>query len=481
MHWFFFSRLLGIVLLLCSSLGTAQNCPTLITPRDNSFNVPVDITLNWTSPSSEFSTFVISMGTTRGGVDLVNRRTSGLINGFKPELGLPEDSDIYLNIILIRPNQTSIECNYKFSTKIIEEVPDCTRLTFPLNSTSSVPNNTDIIWDYAPRATGYRISLGTTPGGTDLSNNQEVDLRNFLTYNPPGNLPTNRIIYVKITPYNRIGDAIGCSIESFTTGDTTVDCEPQRPRIKSIPSLVGLCTERGYTDLRVTETADKYAWFQLDSRGQEFPIGTGDSLRIAETGIYRLVASNRVGSPSDYTDCETIRDFEVIEIGVPKISKIQAERDANGLNISIETEAEINYQYALNENGPFQESPFFSGLPVQPYTAYVRDPFGCGIISQPVARKLSPADFPAFFTPNGDNINDVWKYEPPADLPDAFLDYIDIFDRYGNFINRISPKIGWNGFHVSGKPMLSTVYWFEAVSITKEAVRGYFALKRSRD
>lgn len=476
-----FSRLFILFLWASGFSGFTQNCPTLLTPRANSFNVPVDVTLSWTTPSSEFSTFVLSMGTSPGGINLVNRRTSGIISSFKPELGLPEDSDIYVNIILIRSDQTSIQCNYTFSTKIIEEVPECTSLSVPVNLATSVPNNSDISWNYAARATGYRISMGTTPGGTDLSNNQDWDVGNQLSFNPLGNLPSDQLIYVRITPYNRIGDAVGCSLESFTTGNTNIDCEPQKPKITSIPSLVGLCKQRGFTDLRVIENADAYEWFQLDARGQELPIGTGDSLRIAETGIYRLVASNRVGSPSDYTVCETVRDFEVIEVGIPQISNIRAERDAQGLNIQIETDAAINYQYALNEDGPFQESPFFSRLPVQPYTVYIRDPFGCEITSRPVARKLSPSDFPAFFTPNGDGINEIWKYNPPADLPDAFLEYINIFDRYGNLISRIAPEIGWNGQHLSGKPMISSVYWFEAVSLTGEAVRGYFALKRSRD
>jgi gliding motility-associated-like protein len=465
-----------VLALLFASLGVGQNCPTLITPLANSSNVPVDVTLRWTNPSSEFSTFVLSMGTTPGGNDLVNRRTSGIISSFSPEFGLPEESDIYMSIILIREDQTSIQCNYTFSTKIIEEKPECTTLTTPENGATQVPNNIALSWAYAPRATGYRISMGTTPRGVDLIDNK--DLGNQRTFDPPGNLPADQKIYVTLTPYNRLGAAEGCREESFITGNTNIDCEPQRPKIESIPRFVGLCKERGYTDLRVLENADEYLWFQLDFKGQEFPIGTGDSLRVAETGVYRLVAQNKVGSQLDYTPCETIIDFEVIEVGDPIISKIDVTRDPDGLNIQVVMEGSIAYQFALDENGPFQDSPFFRNLPLKPYTLFVKDIYDCGTTSQPIARKLSAADFPAFFTPNGDGNNEIWKYNPPVDLPDAYLEYIQIFDRFGTLLANINPEVGWDGRNTQGRPMQPSVYWFKAVTLTRDSIHGYFALKR---
>lgn len=466
----------ALIALLFVLQAEGQNCPTLITPLANSSNVPVDVTLRWTNPSSEFSTFVLSLGTTPGGNNLVNRRTSGIITSFNPEFGLPEESDIYMNIILIREDQTSIECNYTFSTKIIEENPECTTLSTPLNGSTGVPNNTALSWAYAPRSTGYRISLGTSPGGTDLINDQ--DLGNIRSFDPPGNLPADQKIYVTLTPYNRLGTAQGCREESFTTGNTNIDCEPQRPKIESIPRIVGLCSERGFVDLKVAENADEYLWFQLDFRGQELPIETGDSLRIAETGSYRLVAQNKVGSQSDYTICETVKDFEVIAVGDPVISRIAVDRGPDGLNIQVVMEGNIGYEFALNEEGPFQDSPFFRNMPLKPYTLFVRDIYNCSTTSQPIARKLSAADFPAFFTPNGDGNNELWRYDPPVDLPDAYLEYIQIFDRFGTLLANIDPEEGWDGRNTQGRPMQPSVYWFKAVTLTREAIHGYFALKR---
>src|SRR5690606_26208643 len=75
--------------------------------------------------------------------------------------------------------------------------------------------NTTLQWDVIAEATGYRISIGTTPGGTELVNNQ--DLGNATSFTPSVELPEGSTVYVRMTPYNDAGDATNCSEESFTT------------------------------------------------------------------------------------------------------------------------------------------------------------------------------------------------------------------------------------------------------------------------
>ena len=68
-------------------------------------------------------------------------------------------------------------------------------------------------------ATGYKLTVGTTSGGTDIVNNQDVG--NVLTYDLASDLPNATTVYVTLTPYNATGDAIGCTEESFTTENVT--------------------------------------------------------------------------------------------------------------------------------------------------------------------------------------------------------------------------------------------------------------------
>jgi hypothetical protein len=96
--------------------------------------------------------------------------------------------------------------------------PACTALTAPANAATNVPANTPLSWPAASGSPdGYRLTIGTTPGGTDLLNN--FDVGNVTTFDPPGLFPYGTAIYVKIVPYNGGGPASGCTEQSFTTGN----------------------------------------------------------------------------------------------------------------------------------------------------------------------------------------------------------------------------------------------------------------------
>jgi len=93
--------------------------------------------------------------------------------------------------------------------------PMCTSLSSPVNGATNVSVSTNLSWNAAPGATGYKLTIGTTSGGSDILNN--ADLGNVTTYDPTGDFPYNTIIHVKITPYNTNGDAVGCVEENFMT------------------------------------------------------------------------------------------------------------------------------------------------------------------------------------------------------------------------------------------------------------------------
>lgn len=94
--------------------------------------------------------------------------------------------------------------------------PACTSLSSPANGATNVPVTTSLTWPAATGSpTGYRLNVGTTPGGTNILNN--FDVGNVTSYDPPGDFPYNATIYVKITAYNGVGDASGCVEKSFST------------------------------------------------------------------------------------------------------------------------------------------------------------------------------------------------------------------------------------------------------------------------
>jgi surface protein len=144
-------------------------------------------------------------------------------------------------------NATGCATRVQVETACAAAPPPCTSLTIPLNAATNVPVTTSLTWAAASGATGYKLTVGTTPGGTDILNNFNVG--NVTTYDPPGNWPSNTAIYVKITPYNANGDATGCTEESFTTENVATGCLPggilfsTQAQIDAFPTNYPGCTE----------------------------------------------------------------------------------------------------------------------------------------------------------------------------------------------------------------------------------------------
>lgn len=76
-------------------------------------------------------------------------------------------------------------------------------------------------WGAVPGADGYRLSIGTTSGGSETLNN--ADLGNVTSYSFAGNY--NTTYYYSLVAYNVIGDAVGCTINSFSTAADGCYCE----------------------------------------------------------------------------------------------------------------------------------------------------------------------------------------------------------------------------------------------------------------
>nr|WP_299384376.1 T9SS type B sorting domain-containing protein [Allomuricauda sp.] len=211
-------KLLQILVFGLAGFGFGQECPDLISPVNGATNVPVDATITWNA-SDGVPGYIIRLGTTPGGADLGEQSVGGATS-FTPSLGLPENTTIYVTIILdfLFQGGDDIVCSSQsFTTEDVVTVPDCTSFRFPSDGGVDVSVFSNVSWFYAPRATGYLISLGSGPGLSDIV--PQTDVGNSLFFNPPGELPTNTLIYMSVIPYNENGNAVSCSEISFTTGD----------------------------------------------------------------------------------------------------------------------------------------------------------------------------------------------------------------------------------------------------------------------
>lgn len=476
-----------LVLVIISGLCThAQQCPRISTPTNGAVDVPVDTDIRWPQVDNIFG-YVVSLGTTPGGGEIINRRSSGTKNFYVPEVGLPENTKIYVTIRLFVLGQPVQTCPIEeFTTVGVNTPPGCTTLAYPLNNATQANVNRPITWNYAPTATGYRISIGTSSGGTDVVNN--LDVGNVLNYKSPVDFPLDQEYFVRITPYNKNGDASLCQEESFITGIPTFDCDavpnPATGTVYSLkpeinfPDEIGFCEGENSKMVRSEDSAQGFRWFKLNNDGTETLISETREVDLQSLGRYRYEAYNNAAFLGNTIECANVKEFDVIPSGPAVIDEILVSREADGLTIVTIVSGPGSYEFALDdENGPFQDSNTFIKVPVGEHTVYVREKNGCGIVSRIVERQLSAKDFPQFFTPNGDGIHDFWQFSPPPDI-EASIEIIRIYDRYGNFLAQIDPKrIGWDG-RFNDRPLPATDYWFKATSFGQQEIYGHFTLKR---
>ncbi len=209
-------KLLCLILLFLGYISYAQVCPAITNPGNGVNNVPVNTTITWEAVAG-VPGYLISVGTTPGGIDIINNQTVGSATSFIPPLGLPQDTQVYVTLTLFFFDRPNIVCaSQSFRTQSVTSPPECTDLTLPLDNSIDVNGSTNIRWNYAPTATGYRIQIGTALGLGDIL--PETNLGNVLFYDPPMDLPPNQEIFVRLTPYNAIGNASSCQDIRFITG-----------------------------------------------------------------------------------------------------------------------------------------------------------------------------------------------------------------------------------------------------------------------
>ncbi len=472
----FLTKMLLVVALFSGLYSTAQfTCPKITNPLNGEMDVAVDTSVEWDLVSG-IDGYSVSLGTSAGGSDIYNSRSAALVNSLVPIVGLPDNTEVFVTISLFLDDGTFVTCpSESFRTVNVTTVPNCTILNNPAPNSADVALGENIMWDYAPTATGYRLAIGTSENNDDLL--PEIDVGNVLTYNPPDNFPINTEIFVTIIPYNDTGDAGMCGVERFTTGDSSIDCDLFSPET-SIPKNIGLC--EGATEVTIVseDRADGFRWFRINEDGTEELISETNVFTTQNIGPYRYEAYIAVSIFGELTECTSISQFQVVRSAAGVVDGIETEITAIGLDVTVNVIGSGNYEYALEDvDGPYQNSNVFRNVAEGDHLIFIRDKNGCGTVTYEFIQTLRPNDFPKFFTPNNDGINDYWQLSPINDnIPSLRALYV--FDRYGRFLAQINPEsIGWDGTY-NGQPMPSSTYWFKAVSVYGRPIQGYFALKR---
>ncbi|SIS98079.1 T9SS type A sorting domain-containing protein [Chryseobacterium gambrini] len=93
-------------------------------------------------------------------------------------------------------------------------VPACPVVTYPGNNSTFIPLTPTITWNNTAGATSYKVSIGTSSGGTNVANQVSVATN---SYTPSAALAPNTTHYVKIVAVGSGGESSGCTEQMFTT------------------------------------------------------------------------------------------------------------------------------------------------------------------------------------------------------------------------------------------------------------------------
>ena len=211
-------------------------------------------------------------------------------------------------------------------------------------------------------------------------------------------------------------------------------------------------------------TAYDYVW--TDPAGNDI---IGSQITITSGGLYTVT-----GTTTDGTSCSRTLEIQVNESIIATISDadvtIVDDSDNNSITIDPTNLGIGEYEYALlDENRDFafnyQDSSVFENLGGGFYTILVRDKNGCGTATLIV----SVVEFPKFFTPNNDGINDTWAIKG-ANSTFFPTSQISIFNRFGKVVAQIKiDNPGWNGYY-NGKILPSDDYWYSINLIDRNGI-----------
>jgi len=266
-------------------------------------------------------------------------------------------------------------------------------------------------------------------------------------------LPTN---YSNTSPYNqiiyaRVMNLPGCyndfPVELIVATFPTIVTDEEIGLCENSPAL--LDAGSGFTS---------YAW-------NTNPVQNTQTITVANPGIYSVTLTNA-------SNCTKTKTFTVTASGVATIQNIIITDFSENNSITVEYSGPSTYTFSLDGLN-YQTSPTFTQLNEGEYTLYVKDTKGCGIRTTP----FFILDYPKYFTPNGDGINDYW-YIKNLNQRITGNGSILIFDRYGKLIHQINLQNQvWDGTF-NGMPLPSSDYWFQIQWGYGKIMKGHFSLKR---
>ncbi|MGE5943696.1 MAG: T9SS type B sorting domain-containing protein [Flavobacteriales bacterium] len=260
------------------------------------------------------------------------------------------------------------------------------------------------------------------------------------------------------TIYVRVENELNSLCYSETSFNLIVNQLP----LVSINNSYFLCNLEPSLSVSVESNFDTYNWEYQDGT----IISSTYLADLINAGNYTLT----VGQNNNGIYCENSFDFKLIRSELPSIVNVGYKELSDENFIKINASGDGDLEYSIDGIN-YQSSNLFNNVAGGIYMVSVKDKLGCGEDFEEVII----IDYPKYFTPNGDGVNDTWQIKGIRDYPNA---EIFIHDRYGKLLKQIFAKDeGWNGTF-RGEKLTATDYWFTVKLTDSKTFTGHFALKR---
>ncbi|MEG0926137.1 T9SS type A sorting domain-containing protein [Chryseobacterium sp.] len=189
---------------------TSTLCPTVSAPSSSATGISILPTITWGAIPG-VTGYRITMGTTTGGNDIMDNVDVGNSATYTLTTALAFGTKYYYKVIAYSGGIVGTACTERsFTTSTL-----CPSISLPSAGATGVSLLPTITWGAITGVTGYRISMGTTSGGTDILNN--VDVGNVNSYTLTASLAFTTKYYYTVTGYTGTLTGTGCSTNNFTT------------------------------------------------------------------------------------------------------------------------------------------------------------------------------------------------------------------------------------------------------------------------
>ncbi len=198
---------------------TVQEIPSCLEPSAiTSSNVAAfSATIGWTAPSaapaSGYDVYYSTSNVAPTSSTVLNTTNSVSSTTLSAQLTTLSSSSTYY--VWVRSNCTATDKSSWTGPISITTPSFCPTVTAPAAGATGVSLMPSITWTAVTGATGYRLTVGTTAGGTDVLNN--VDVGNITTYPFTASLAYNTKYYYTVNAYAGGQTSTSCTERTFST------------------------------------------------------------------------------------------------------------------------------------------------------------------------------------------------------------------------------------------------------------------------